>query len=199
VVDKDRLLPWLRRSGWAYIAVAVALALVAWRAVEGLGGDAESAQPVATAPAQVETAAAPRSFVHVAGAVRRPGVYEAPAGARVLQLIRLAGGPTPKADLASLNLAARVQDGQQILVPAKVPPGSAPSTGSPGATRSGPVSLSSASAEDLDALDGIGPTIAARIVAWRQEHGGFANVDQLLEVPGIGPGRLEAIRDQVVP
>jgi len=197
----DRLLPWLRRSGWAYVAVAVALALVAWRAVDGLGGGSPAApQPLATAPAQVTAPSPPAAFVHVAGAVRRPGVYRAPAGARVLQAIRLAGGPTPRADLASLNLAARIQDGQQILVPATPAPGAAPAPAAvPGAPASGPVSLSSASVEHLDALDGIGPTLAARIVAWRQEHGGFATVDQLLEVPGIGPARLEALRDQVVP
>lgn len=198
----DRLLPWLRRSGWAYLAVAVALALVAWRAAGGLGGGppGDDAQPVAAPAAQVGTAPALEAFVHVAGAVRRPGVYRAPPGGRVLQAIRLAGGPTAKADLSSLNLAARIQDGQQIFVPATPPPGApAAPAGSPGAAPSGPVSLSSATAEELDALDGIGPTIAARIVAWRQEHGGFASVDQLLEVPGIGPGRLEAIRDRVVP
>jgi len=195
----DRLLPWLRRSGWAYVIAAVALALAAWRLGAG-GGDGQpdraSAGPVA---AQVERGpAAARALVHVAGEVRRPGVYRVPEGARVLAAVERAGGPTADADLAALNLAAPLQDGQQVVVPARAPAGGGPAPASaPG--RSGPVSLSSASAEELEGLDGIGPAIAARIVEWRAAHGGFASVDQLAEVPGIGPGRLEALRPQVVP
>ena len=91
-------------------------------------------------------------------------------------------------------------DGQQVLVPARVPAGGATASSSgPASARAGPVSLSAATAEQLDALDGIGPALAARIVAWRAQHGGFASVDQLLDVPGIGQARLDAIRDAVVP
>lgn len=191
----DRLLPWLRRSGWAYVAAAAVLALLAWRlAPEGDGGQPE-AEPAAAA-ARVERGSAPELVVHVAGEVRRPGVYEVAAGARVLQAVRRAGGPTRRADLAGLNLAAPLQDGQQVVIPRR-----GPATGAAAAAggRGGPVSLSSATEADLDALDGIGPTLAARIVEWRRANGGFASVDQLLEVPGIGPGRLEALRSQVVP
>ena len=114
-----------------------------------------------------------------------------------MRAVRLAGGPTRQADLAALNLAAPVEDGQRILVPQKAPrvAGAPASSAGPG----GPVSLSSATVTELDALDGVGPTLAARIVAWREEHGGFSSVDELLEVPGIGAGRLEALRSQVVP
>ena len=133
-------------------------------------------------------------MVHVAGEVRRPGVYRVPHGARVLAAVERAGGPTAGADLTLLNLAAPLQDGQQVIVPARAPAGAA---GVPAA--SGPVSLSSASAEQLEELDGIGPALAARIVEWRTAHGGFAAVDQLAEVPGIGPGRLEALRDRGIP
>ena len=194
----DRLLPWLRRSGWAYVIAAIALALAAWRLGAGGGGgqpDRAAAEPVA---AQVErTPAAARALVHVAGEVRRPGVYRVPEGARVLAAVERAGGPTADADLTLLNLAAPLQDGQQVIVPARAAPGAVAPAGA--AAPSGPVSLSSASAEQLEGLDGIGPAIAARIVEWRAAHGGFASVDQLGEVPGIGPGRLEALRPQVVP
>ena len=193
----DRLLPWLRRSGWAYLAVALALALVAWRVGAGGGGGQPAPAAAGTAPAEVTAPDDPKGLVHVAGAVRRPGVYEIGPGARVIEVIKRAGGPTRRADMAALNLAATLQDGQQVLVPARVTAGQAAPAA--GAAPGGPVRLSSATAADLDALDGIGPTLAARIVEWRTAHGGFASVDQLLDVPGIGPGRLESLRDQVVP
>jgi competence protein ComEA len=195
----DRLLPWLRRSGWAYVAAAIALAVVAWRLGPGSGGGGgqPEARAAGGAPVRVEDAPAPRTTVHVAGEVRRPGVYRVPAGARVVQAIGRAGGPTVRADLSALNLAAPVQDGQQVLVPGAAPAGSG--GGGAAAAGSGPISLSSADEAALEELDGIGPTLAARIVEWRRAHGGFASVDQLLEVPGIGPVRLEALRPQVVP
>jgi competence protein ComEA len=196
----DRLLPWLRRSGWAYVAAAVALALVAWRMGPGAagGGGQPTAAPAGTVALAAEAPAEPRGLVHVAGAVRRPGVYPVAAGDRVIGAIRRAGGPTRKADLSALNLAATLQDGQQVLVPSRLPAG-ATAAGRSGGGGGGPVSLSSADEEALDGLDGIGPTLAARIVEWRTAHGGFASVDQLLEVPGIGPTRLESLRSQVVP
>lgn len=209
----DALLPWLRRTGWVYLAVALAVTAVAWRMAGG--GDGPAVQPqtgagavtVVAAPAdgapaagEGEPGAAPgsRLLVHVVGAVRRPGVYALPDGARVQAAVRRAGGATPRADLAALNLAARLGDGQRILVPRRGEAGAAPrQAGVPGGD--GPISLSSAGVEDLEALDGIGPTLAARIVAWREANGGFRSVDQLLEVEGIGPGRLESLRPQVVP
>jgi competence protein ComEA len=194
----DRLLPWLRRSGWAYVAAAVALALVAWRLGPGAGGG--GGQPpagAATAPVQVAEPPAQRAVVHVAGEVRRPGVYRVAGGDRVIEALRRAGGPTRRADLSALNLAAPVQDGQQVLIPPRAPRGAPAGAGAGG--RSGPISLSSATEADLDELDGIGPTLAGRIVEWRRAHGGFASIDQLLDVPGIGPARLEAIRPHVVP
>jgi len=201
----DRLLPWLRRSGWAYVLAAVALALVAWRLGPGSGGG--GGQPptqagAATAPAEVVAAPAPRALVHVAGEVRRPGVYRVAAGARAIDAIRRAGGPTRRADLSALNLAAPLQDGQQVLIPARAPRGGSGTAGEAAAGAAGgtgPISLSSATEEDLEQLDGIGPTLAARIVEWRQAHGGFASVEQLLDVPGIGPARLEAVRALVTP
>lgn len=198
----DRLLPWLRRSGWAYIAAAIALALVAWRLGPGAGsGGGQPAAGATTARVAVRAPAPPSAVVHVAGQVRRPGVYRVAAGVRVVQVLRRAGGPTRRADLSALNLAAPVQDGQQVLIPARAPSPGATGAGGAGAGSrgAGPISLSSATEEDLDGLDGIGPTLAARIVEWRRTHGGFASVDQLLEVPGIGPTRLETLRSRVVP
>jgi competence protein ComEA len=197
----ERLLPWLRRSGWPYVLAAVALALVAWRLGpgSGSGGGQPSREAGAATAAAVVEAPAPRALVHVAGEVRRPGVYRVAAGARAIEAIRRAGGPTGRADLSALNLAAPVQDGQQVLIPARAPRGGGGGVGEGGAGGAGPVSLSSATEEDLERLDGIGPTIAARIVEWRRAHGGFASIDQLLDVPGIGPARLEALRAQVTP
>lgn len=199
----DRLLPWLRRSGWAYAAAAVALALVAWRLAPGAGagdgGQPSAGATVATAPTVSEAPEA-RSLVHVAGEVRRPGVYPVDAGERVISAIRRAGGPTRRADLSALNLAAAVVDGQQVRVPRRQPArtGAGVATAEDPAS-AGPISLSSATPEQLDALDGIGPTLAGRIIEWRDSRGGVASVEQLLEVPGIGPGRLEALRPHVVP
>jgi competence protein ComEA len=187
----DRLLPWLRRSGWAYLLVALALALGAWRL--GSGGGAP-AQPERPPPARF--LGARELLVHVAGEVRRPGVYRIAGDGRVIQALRLAGGPTPRADLAALNLAAPLQDGQRVLVPPRAPAASG-SAAAP--ARAGPLSLSAATTAELEALDGVGPALAARIVAWRDAHGGFSSIDQLLEVPGIGDGRLEALRPQVAP
>lgn len=191
----DRLLPWLRRSGWMYGLLALVLAVMAWRSMGGAGDQGS------TAPApRVERRQAPpaMTLVHVAGAVRRPGVYKVGGDSRVIQAVRIAGGPTRDADLSRLNLAAPVADGQQVVIPTRPRPGAAPTTASATAA-SGPVSLSSATAADLEALDGLGPALAARIIAWRDSHGGFSSVDQLDEVPGIGPARMEALKPRLMP
>lgn len=192
----ERLLPWIRRAGWAYLAVAAALALVAWRLASSSGGQpGQISQPVAQ---RVEEPA--EYVVHVAGAVRKPGVYRIGGDGRVLQAIRLAGGPTVTANLDAVNLAAPVQDGQQIVVPSKAAaPSATGGGGTSAAAGNGPISLASATVAQLDALDGIGPTLAARIVAWRDTHGGFQSVDQLTDVPGIGQTRLEALRPKLTP
>jgi competence protein ComEA len=136
--------------------------------------------------------------VHVAGAVERPGLYRVRVGARVAAAIERAGGPTPKADLTGTNLAARVEDGQQVVVPvrgvvsaASAPPGAA--------TPAGPISLATATQPQLEELDGIGPTLAARILEYRDTHGGFRSIEELAEVDGIGEVRLEALREAVQP
>ena len=133
--------------------------------------------------------------VHVAGAVRRPGIVEMIPGAITADAIEAAGGALPGADLDSLNLAAEIRPGQRILVPL---PGTAVPTGDPAAVpgHSG-LDLNRASAADLEALPGIGPSLALAIVQYRDQHGPFQSIDELLEVPGIGPSRLAQLRDLV--
>ena len=138
--------------------------------------------------------------VHVTGAVREPGVYALRRGARVVDAIERAGGITRQGNAVALNLASVLVDGEQVLVPELAPIGAAPEAGAGYATgTTGLVHLNGASVGDLDALPGIGPATAERIIAWRDVNGGFSSVDQLLEVPGIGPARLEQLRDLVAP
>ncbi|MCW2956316.1 MAG: competence protein ComEA helix-hairpin-helix repeat protein, partial [Thermoleophilia bacterium] len=134
-----------------------------------------------------------------AGHVRRPGVYRLALGARVHRAIEAAGGARPGADLASINRAATVTDGQQVLVARMAPAGEAAApagTSAAGATAT-KVSLSRASPHELDALPGIGPVTAERIVAERTANGPFADVDDLDRVPGIGPATVDQLRDLV--
>ncbi|MFC5907835.1 helix-hairpin-helix domain-containing protein [Streptacidiphilus monticola] len=158
------------------------------------------------AVSQSEAAVAPpagRVVVDVSGRVRQPGVRELPGGARVQDALRAAGGPLPGTDLTGLNLARRVSDGEEIIVgrPAAppgapaAPAGPAGAAGAPGGT----LSLSTATAAELDALPGIGPVLAQRIVQYRQQHGGFTSVDQLRQVSGFGERRLRDLRDRLRP
>jgi competence protein ComEA len=150
-------------------------------------------------PSPVEaTETASEVVVDVTGAVRRPGVYRLRPGTRVADAIARAGGPTRRAEPSLLNLAAPLVDGQQVVMPRR--------GGAQAATRQvgtsappAPVSLSLADAEELDALPGIGPVTAEKIVAYRREHGPFTSVDQLDAISGIGPKRLESLRELVVP
>jgi competence protein ComEA len=125
--------------------------------------------------------------VSVVGLVARPGLVTLPSGSRVADAVAAAGGLRPEAEPGSVNLAAVVADGQQIAVglPAAVAGASAPSSG--GAPASGPVNLNSATVADLDALPGVGPVLAQRIIDYRTQQGRFTSVDQLDDVPGIGP------------
>lgn len=140
-------------------------------------------------------------LVHVAGAVRRPGLYELPAGARIADAIDLAGGPRATANLNGINLAEPLVDGQKLDVPRKgeaVPTttttGAAPGTTTPGTTASGTVNLNTADQVALETIPGIGPVTASAIIAYRTEIGQFDSIDQLLEVTGIGPATLESMR-----
>ena len=204
----------------------VAAALAAVAAVRLLGGADSAAPPVSIDGAAGRPGAAGRAaasgsgaglsgpaaadselYVHVAGAVRRPGLIRLPSGSRVAGAIERAGGPTRRADLTLVNLAARVQDGQQIVVPvagaaAGVAGAAAGAAGGAAAGGSGggaKIHLSSATAEQLDEVDGIGPTLAARILEYRDAHGGFRSLEELAEVEGIGEKRLATLRDALQP
>ena len=157
-------------------------------------------EPIADAREPASRAAL---VVHVVGAVRRPGLFRLPEGARVADAVARAGGATRKADLAGLNLAAPLVDGVQVLVPPRAGEGTSAATGTGGteaAPGTGPKpSLATATIEELDGLPGVGPVTAQRIVEYRTEHGPFRSVDDLDAVPGIGPTRVEQLRDLVTP
>jgi competence protein ComEA len=142
-----------------------------------------------------------RLVVDVAGAVRRPGVYRLSPGARVADAVARAGGLTRTAERTAVNLAAPLADGEQVLVLARGSPvaGSRAGAAAGAPATSGPVSLNSATAEELDTLPGVGPVTAQKIVAYRQAHGLFTSVDGLDAIPGIGPARLADLRPLVVP
>jgi competence protein ComEA len=160
------------------------------------------AQPAVLRPVRV-TAPATRTvaatlYVDVVGAVRRPGLYRLRDGARVADAVSRAGGPTRRAELELVNLAARISDGEQIVVPRRGAGGAVGNVAA-GSAGGGPVHLNSATLEQLDALPGIGPVTAQKILDYRQEHGAFGSVDELDGVPGIGPARLANLRPLVAP
>ena len=136
---------------------------------------------------------------HVAGAVARPGLYRLGGSPRIADAIDAAGGPATDADLDQVNLAAPVADGERVYVPRRgeSPPPVAGAGGGPSAAAAGPLDLNTATAEQLEDLPGVGPSTAAAILAYRQEHGRFRSVDELLEVRGIGEARLAELRPKV--
>ena len=184
--------------------VAAVLAVVAGMRLLGGGHErAGSGEPRSGARHLAHLERHAQVYVHVAGAVRRPGLIRVPPDTRVASALEHAGGPTARADLTLVNLAAKVQDGQQILVPVK---GAATGAGAVGAAATGAaappgakIHLSSATAEQLDEVDGIGPTLADRIVEYRDAHGGFRSLDELAEVDGIGEKRLATLREALQP
>ena len=196
------------RSTLLIWAVAGVLAVLAGMRLLG-GGDAAPPPVAIDRRGAIEPDGTPGSrarpadelYVHVAGAVRRPGLMRVPEGARVAMVLERAGGPTRRADLTLVNLAARLQDGQQIVVPEQgataVAPGGAASIGAAGS--SAPVHLSTATVEQLDAIDGIGPTLAERIIEFRDERGGLRSLDELSQVDGIGEKRLATLREALQP
>jgi competence protein ComEA len=190
----------------------VVVAIVALAAVGLVGGygvamrakpKAEKISLASPGPAGAAKPSGRLVYVHVGGAVHRPGLYEVPDGSRVFDAVRAAGGATDQADLDSLNLASKVKDGDKILVPARVepgadpPPGGAPGAGGSAASAGGLINLNSATLEQLDSLPGVGPSTAQKIIDYRTQHGGFRSVDELMDVPGIGPAKFAELKDQV--
>jgi competence protein ComEA len=195
-------MPELSRSQVVvYGAVAVALLLVGARAIRGEGGtDSSFAAGSGDGSGGATFSIGEQGgdlVVDVTGAVRRPGVYRMPAGSRVNDAVARAGGPKPGAELEAVNLAARLADGQQVVVPERAP-GGAPGA-SAAAAEDGPISLGTATVEQLEEIDGIGPVTAEDIVEFRDEHGGLSSVEQLDQVPGIGPATMEALRARLQP
>jgi competence protein ComEA len=192
--------PITRRRALAGALLLAALLVLAGRHL--LQAGAPQAPPPAAIVAEKPSAvASPKLFVHVVGAVRRPGLYRLREGSRIADAVTRAGGATRKADMSLVNLAAPVSDGVQIVVPRRVAAaaqGGGAAAGAPAAP-TGPVHLSTATLEQLDALPGIGPVTAQKILDYRQENGGFASVDELDAVPGIGPARMEQLREVVAP
>lgn len=164
------------------------------------GPDPAGAAAAAPVPALTVT-------VHVAGQVAAPGVYSVPSGARVADAVVAAGGTAAEADVEALNLAAKVSDGERVYVPRKGEAAPPPVAGGPAAAPGGGpgggrapaalVDLNTATAEQLEALPGVGPATTRAILAYRASRGRFRSVTELLEVPGIGPAKLEALRPLV--
>jgi len=214
-------MPDLSRSELAaYAACVVLVVLLGWRvlrsdgegpaAVAGGagGGSASTPRASSSSPGEPSVSVAPArdgsAVVHVVGAVRRPGVYRLRVGQRVEDVIRRAGGARGDTDLQAINLAAKIADGQQVVVPRRgaaavggAVAAAGGGAGAAGAGPSAPINLNSATAEQLDTLDGVGPTTAQKIIEYRTQHGGFASADDLAQIPGIGPKKLEALKAQV--
>lgn len=190
------------------VVVVLVAAVWAWRSrpqAEPVRPAAAVGAPETSAPAP--TASAGQVVVALAGKVRRPGLVRLPAGARVADAIEAAGGALPGVDVALLNPARKVTDGELILVGVSAPPGQAappgPATAGGGpaaggaAPGGGPVNLNTATLAQLDALPGVGPVLAQRILDHREQHGGFRSVSDLRQVDGIGDARYEQLKDLV--
>jgi competence protein ComEA len=194
----------------AYVLAALIVIVLGLRFLHGQGQPPAGAAGAGAGPAyggsaalRLERPPSGSALVHVAGAVRHPGVYRLRDGARVEDAVSRAGGARASADVNAINLAAKVADGQQVVVPrrgsAAQPVAGGAADASTGGPSAAPISLSSATAEQLDTLDGVGPATARKILDWRRLHGGFRSVDDLGQVPGIGPKRLAALRTKVQP
>ena len=185
----------------ALVAAALLIAglFVAGRFFVGSGTATVERSPPAAG--EIEAAAPARLVVHVVGAVRRPGLYRLEHGARIADAVRRAGGATRRADLSLVNLAAQVSDGTQVVVPRRVvvKAGVPAPEGESAAPAGGPVHLNTATLEQLDALPGVGPVTAQKILDYRQQHGALSSIDDLDAIPGIGPARLEQLRGVVAP
>lgn len=191
----------LELAGWALAAFVVVF--LAARLLHHGSAPAAAPVSVSTAPAHASAPKQPSMLVvDVEGEVARPGLQRVASGSRAGVAVDAAGGLTRRGDATAVNLAAPLHDGQQIVVPkrgAAAAPVAADSAAASGAAPSAPISLSSATVAQLDTLDGIGPTLAQRIVQYREAHGGFRSVDELKQVEGIGEKRFAALRQALQP
>jgi competence protein ComEA len=194
-------LPSLSRRRLFALAVVLAAGLVLLLRHHG-GTGAGAAAPPVTPVRHAARASVKLVVVDVVGAVRKPGLYRLREGSRIADAVALAGGSTGKAELALVNLAAPLADGEQVVVPARgaaAAAGGAAAAAAPGGSPTAPLDLNTATAEQLDALPGIGPSTAQKILDYRQAHGPFHTVDELDAVPGIGPGHIAQLKGLVIP
>jgi competence protein ComEA len=198
----DVRLPELsRRQLFGGAAVVAVLLLLLIRHL-GSGGGAPAPAVAPVRPVARPEAAAPKLLVvDVAGAVRHPGLYRLRSGSRIDDAIAAAGGSKAGAQLASVNLAAPVADGEQVVVPGRGAGGAAAAASPPtaGSSPSAPLDLNSATLEELENLPGIGPVTAQKILDYRQQHGAFHSIDELQGVPGIGPAHMAQLKGLVIP
>jgi competence protein ComEA len=196
---------WVRLVALLVVIVAiggVAVVLTSWPRAQqqpepvAVPRAAASGDPFADAFQAASPTASPPVTIHVVGDVRQPGVVQLPAGSRVVDAVKAAGGLRRGGDLGATNLARVLADGERIDVGGPDAPGPGDSGGSIGGS-AGPLDLNTATAEQLDALPGVGPVTAAKILAWRSTHNRFSAVDELAEVPGIGPKTLADLRPLV--
>jgi competence protein ComEA len=195
-VAQDRVMRMPELSHRQALAIALAV-LVAAIVLGRLLTPSQAPLRMEPVTVEGEPAAPAELVVDVVGEVRRPGLYRLPAGSRVDDAVRRAQGATGRADLALVNLAAPLADGQQVVVPVRRAEAAAGPTETTSAGAGAIVHLNSATLADLDGLPGIGPTTAQRILDYRQLHGSFQSVDELDAVSGIGPARLEQLRPLV--
>jgi competence protein ComEA len=187
------------------LAGAAAVAVLLLLLIRHLGGGGGASAPAVTplrAPTRAKPAAAKLLVIDVAGAVRRPGLYRLRSGSRIDDAIAAAGGATGKAQLDTVNLAAPVADGEQVVVPQRGAVGAAAAGSSApaaGSSPSAPLDLNSATLEQLENLPGIGPVTAQKILDYRQQHGAFHAVAELQGVPGIGPAHMAQLKGLVIP
>jgi competence protein ComEA len=178
-----------------YAVIAVAVIVIGARWIRSSGDGTTGGAAISFAADSAHEAEGTRdAVVHVAGAVERPGVYRLPAGSRVTDAVRRAGGFTSRANRDTINLAARLSDGQQVVVPG---PGATAAAAVGGQT--GPISLGGATVEQLDLVEGIGPVTAQKIIEFRDQRGGLSSIDQLDEVDGIGPATMQTLRSALQP
>ncbi len=191
-------MPELSRSQLlVYAVIAVAVIVIGARWIRSSGpGPAGRAELSFAADSDHEAGGTQDVVVHVAGAVGRPGVYRLPAGSRVTDAVRRAGGFAHGASEDAINLAARLSDGQQVVVPG---PGAGTAASGAAGGQAGPISLGSATVEQLDEVEGIGPVTAQKIIEFRDQHGGLSSIDQLDEVDGIGPATMRTLRSALQP
>ncbi len=173
---------------------AVAGVLIALSLFVVFSGKSEEVLAESVVPTQM---VAPALVIDVTGEVVSPGVYELPAGSRVIDAIKAAGGARPKAALSDLNLARVIKDGEQIYVDLIYTSGARVRAGAKTSAPRGPININRATASELDSLDGIGPVIAKRIIAYRTTNGAFVAIEDLLIVSGIGDAKFAQFKEKI--